>query len=324
MSLKIRIKELFRYYSLKNRIRIKNKTILIGPWMGEVGPEIQYWIPFLNNLKEKEFFHNKRVIIVSRGNTSCWYKNISDEYIDIFNFFSLEEYKNLRFSNSSQKQLTLTETDKSILNRIIDQLNISSYSLIHPSLMWKTISPYLHSKKNTSWVLNFLKFSSFADYSFENFIIPNLPKKYIFLKFYKSELFNPSANEKILICDLLKSLSKEFDFVTVDQKIEFDDHEFLKFDFNIRYIPMDIKDNLYVQSYLIKNSSGFIGTYGGFSVLPGYFNKPSLSFYTSNLKGTSYQDMFFKHEAVTVYVNEFFNSKYNVSKIINFYDQNFF
>jgi len=324
MNLISRIKESYRLYLLKSLINVKSDTIIIGPWMGEVGPEIQYWIPFLNNLKDNNFFYGKRLIIVSRGNASCWYSKISDEYVDIFNFVSLEEYKNMRLSGSTQKQLDFSETDNYLINIISSYLNISNFSLIHPSSMWKLISPYLHSAKNTSWVLNYLKFSSFSDFSFDDTLFPILPEKYIFLKFYKSELFNPELVDQNRIINLLKSLSDKFVFVTVDQLSNFDDHEFLKLDFDVIHIPMDTPNNLLLQSYLIKNSSGFIGTYGGFSLLPAYYNKPSLAFYTSNLKGTSYQDMFFKHEAITVYVTELFDTRYNVTKINNFYDQNFF
>lgn len=324
MNLIRRIKESYRLYLLKSLINVKSDTIIIGPWMGEVGPEIQYWIPFLNNLKDKNFFYGKRLIIVSRGNASCWYSNISDDYVDIFDFVSLEEYKNMRLSGSTQKQLDFNETDNYLIKIISSNLNISNFSLIHPSAMWKLISPYLHSAKNTSWVLNYLKFLSFSDFSFDETLFPILPEKYIFLKFYKSELFNPELGDHIRLINLLKSLSDKFVFVTVDQLSNFDDHEFLKLDFDVIHIPMDTPNNLLLQSYLIKNSSGFIGTYGGFSLLPSYYNKPSLAFYTSNLKGSSYQDMFFKHEAITVYVTELFDTRYNVSKINNFYDQNFF
>ena len=66
--------------------------IVIGPWVGEVGYELLYWIPFLNWALKEFGLEKRRLIIVSRGGARFWYTHISSEYVDVFDLFTLDEY----------------------------------------------------------------------------------------------------------------------------------------------------------------------------------------------------------------------------------------
>src|SRR4029077_5178669 len=49
------------------------ETIVVGPWMSEVGFEILYWIPFLNWAMTYKQFDPERLIVISRGGVADWY-----------------------------------------------------------------------------------------------------------------------------------------------------------------------------------------------------------------------------------------------------------
>ena len=58
---------------LRQALRGINGTgdVIVGPWTGEVGFELLYWIPFLNWLCEQGL-DSRRFIVVSRGGTAPW------------------------------------------------------------------------------------------------------------------------------------------------------------------------------------------------------------------------------------------------------------
>ena len=71
---------------LKSLIDTK-QNIVIGPWIGELGYELLYWIPFLRFLKTQSIFENKTCTVISRGGMQLWYQDFSTEYIDIFDYY---------------------------------------------------------------------------------------------------------------------------------------------------------------------------------------------------------------------------------------------
>ena len=49
-------------------------TIVAGPWLGEVGFELLYWVPFLRWFAERFHVAPERLLVVSRGGTASWYR----------------------------------------------------------------------------------------------------------------------------------------------------------------------------------------------------------------------------------------------------------
>ena len=43
--------------------------IVVGPWFGEVGFELLYWIPYVTYLKELYGWDPKKICVISRGNS---------------------------------------------------------------------------------------------------------------------------------------------------------------------------------------------------------------------------------------------------------------
>ena len=46
--------------------------LIVGPWTGEVGYELLYWIPFVRWALTACRVSPERVIVVSRGGTASW------------------------------------------------------------------------------------------------------------------------------------------------------------------------------------------------------------------------------------------------------------
>ena len=66
------------------RIARSRLPVIVGPWTGEVGFELLYWIPFLQWVRETFPIDPARLIVVSRGGVASWYGHVASDYEDIF------------------------------------------------------------------------------------------------------------------------------------------------------------------------------------------------------------------------------------------------
>src|SRR5687767_6451751 len=61
-----------------------SNPIVVGPWTGEVGFEVLYWIPFLRWVLREANVARERVIACSRGGVDRWYADIGARYVELF------------------------------------------------------------------------------------------------------------------------------------------------------------------------------------------------------------------------------------------------
>src|SRR5215471_10592140 len=73
------------------RLAAGTDTIVAGPWLGEVGFELLYWVPFLRWFAEAFAVVPERLLVVSRGGTASWYRPFAAHYRDIFDYLTPEE-----------------------------------------------------------------------------------------------------------------------------------------------------------------------------------------------------------------------------------------
>ena len=61
----------------------KDKDLFLGPWLSDIGAEIEYSIPYLIKLKTTGRLQHKRLYAVSRGGVENWYGGLTDNYIRV-------------------------------------------------------------------------------------------------------------------------------------------------------------------------------------------------------------------------------------------------
>jgi hypothetical protein len=57
--------------------------IVVGPWFGEVGYEVLYWIPFLRWFQDTFGVAHERLVVVSRGGIAPAYGALAGAYVDL-------------------------------------------------------------------------------------------------------------------------------------------------------------------------------------------------------------------------------------------------
>ena len=110
------------------RLRKTSGPILVGPWISEVGFEVLYWAPFLNWAIKASGLDSRRLIVISRGGARPWYQHLAAEYIDVFDLFTLDDYRTgneERWSERGhQKQFEVTSMEREILDRARKKLGL--------------------------------------------------------------------------------------------------------------------------------------------------------------------------------------------------------
>lgn len=257
-----------------------NKKIIFGPWLGEVGYELLYWIPFIRKLCKNNNLSYENIYIISRGGVSEWYSDFSKNYIDIFDLISKENFddiKNKIFQqNKSQKQSKM-KMDIEFLKKYFSE---TDYFFFTPSLMFNILPNYFKGYYGIQFIKKYFEYKeiNLNDKNFESNLLKryNLTKgEYTAIKFYKRESYENNES----IHEMLNKISKGKKLISLDQQQTYDEHE--NFNNNYKCLGnLPLNQNLKIQSYIIKNSKYFYGTYGGFAYLATLLGTPNTTFET--------------------------------------------
>jgi hypothetical protein len=272
------------------RMSASHKHIVVGPWLSEVGFELLYWIPFLNWVKTYRPFDPARLLVVSRGGAGVWYKNITSNYLDLFDFYTPDEFraKNAsRLRENMQKHLALSDFDREILKVAYQHLGSKSVELLHPMYMYRLYYPYWKSRMSVSAVDTFASFERLPALDMSDFA-DELPRDYTAVRFYFNESFPDTEENKIFVTRLLQTLTEAADVVLLNPDLRIDDHWEMAIGRNPRIHTVDHlmtpRNNLEIQSKVIKGARAFVGTYGGLSYLAPMYGVTSLSFFSHREK----------------------------------------
>lgn len=267
-----------------------SKTIIIGPWISEVGFELLYWVPFLNWAVKKYNLDKDRLIVVSRGGADLWYGAVSSykpiEYIDVFDYFTQEGFKQKNYKriiNGMQKHTSISSFDDEIIAMVKRHSKIDEFHWFHPSIMYILFHNYWRKTSSIALVDRCTVYKKFKPVESRD-IVEKLPKEYIAVKFYFSPTFPDTVENREFIHELIENLSSRYNVVMLNTGLDIDDHEDCSLQakknvYNVQHLIMP-RNNLSIQTQVISNASLFIGTYGGFSYLPPFYGVPSIALYS--------------------------------------------
>lgn len=272
------------------RLAEGGKPIILGPWLSEAGFELMYWIPFLSWAKRYGRFDPARLIAVSRGGAAPWYAALTDEYEDIFTFFSPEEFRGRNEQRiidrqGVQKHLALAPLDQEIVDRVAARRGISDFDVLHPSLMYNLFQLFWRQHQPITLVELFTAYSLIARAPSEPDIRAHLPARYIAVKFYSNVALPDSPENRSFVASVLAGLSGEMDVVVLNTGFRFDDHAELgaaQRSSRLHSVDhlMTPATNLAVQTAIIRGADAYVGTYGGFSYLAPMVGTDAVTFYS--------------------------------------------
>ena len=124
-------------------IASSTRPILIGPWTGEVGFELLYWIPFIEWARAHFGWGREREIIVSRGGVASWYGHGPASYEDVFSLVAPEEF-HAELAEERRKRRRLGAFDERVIEAVTRRRGLArdQIDLLHPGHMFRAFAPY--------------------------------------------------------------------------------------------------------------------------------------------------------------------------------------
>ena len=257
------------------------EPIVAGPWLGEVGFELLYWVPFIRWFAARFGVPPGRIVAVSRGGSEPWYRGVADRYLDVLQFMSADEFRRRNQTRSievgEQKQVAIAAFDDEVLAAVRDE--IGSATVLHPEIMYRLFAPYWWGHQPLSWVRRFARFERMAPPAIDL----NLPPDYIAVKFYFNDCFTRTEATERFVDRTIRRLGTEAPVISLSTGLSIDEHGPCEPDVAaMRSIQdrLSPANNLLVQSAIVARARRFVGTYGGFAYLAPFYGVPSHGYYS--------------------------------------------
>jgi hypothetical protein len=239
------------------------RTIVVGPWLSEVGFETLYWIPFLRWVKAAFRVDPARVVAVSRGGTRSWYEGIAARYIETWEHIDPLEFARRTSERGATKQLEVSPFDREVV-RVAERVLGERVAVLHPSLMYRLFSLFWSGQRPMSFLD--------AHTRYEPIVAPKvleegrLPREYVAVKFYAARSLPDTPDVRRMIAWFVESLAERTNVVLLDTGLMLDEHADYPFRASGRVISakpwMKPADNLGVQTQIIAGAQAFVGTCG--------------------------------------------------------------
>ena len=260
-------------------------VIVAGPWLGEVGFELLYWVPFLSWFADRYAVDRARLVAVSRGGSQPWYRHIAGSYHDVFDCVSTEEFRRGNEARvvelGEQKQVAPTAFDRTVLAAVTDRLGRQPVELLHPSTMYALFRHYWWGHVAEPWIHRHTKYRRLLDDVAEP-VLAELPVEYTAVKFYFNECFPETEAIRAVVRRVLDRLRIQGPVVSLSTGLRLDNHEEWQGSVSLprslahAFTP---RNNLALQTAIVSRAKTFVGTYGGFAYLAPFYGVPSTGVY---------------------------------------------
>ncbi len=261
------------------RIAHGTRPILVGPWTGEVGFELIYWVPFVRWFVRSFGVDPARLVIVSRGGPRSWYAGLGAHYEELFDLVQPGTFQSATAENLKQRRISPFEVD--VIRRIVRARGNGPYSILHPRYMFALFRAFFGREAGIRHVFAHTVHEQVT--SPGRALVPGLPPEYIAVKFYFRPSFPETTENRAFIAKVLAGLAAHTPVVLLNPGFRVDDHHDYgdRRYYELTSLGVDVtpQNNLEIQTAVVKGAKAFVGTYGGFSYLGPLCGVPSIAFY---------------------------------------------
>jgi hypothetical protein len=263
-------------------IEAANGSVVVGPWLGEVGFEVLYWIPFLHWLFERHGIAPEQVTVVSRGGAGPWYEGLAGRYVDVFDHITPDDFRRRTLelwaqTGGLQKQVAVREWDERVLDATLG-VHRHDGALLHPRLLYRLFRNVWQGA---------LPLRAFLDRAVHRpWTRPEpfsaLPEEFTAVRFYFRDSFPDSPANRELVHDVVERLAERGPVVLLNTGVVVDDHLDAEPQAGERILRplagIDAARNLAAQSAVVARARLFVGTYGGLAHLAPFYGVPTIGF----------------------------------------------
>ena len=258
------------------------RPVVVGPWLGEVGFELLYWVPFVRWAAERYQLPPERLIAVTRGGAATWYAPFAAHAVDALTYIGPDQFRaknnerNQRFGE--QKQLAMSPLDDEVLD-VVRRTHGQDVAVLHPSLMYRLFAPYWWGHQPLGWLRRRATYRRLEPPA----IALDLPSEYTAVKFYFNDCFRSTPENRAFVERTIRELEREGPVISLSTGLAVDDHAPCEPEIaamrGIRHLTSP-QTNLLVQSAVVARARRFVGTYGGFAYLAPFYGVPADGYYS--------------------------------------------
>ncbi len=259
-----------------------DRPVIVGPWTGEVGFELLYWVPFVRWAVKRFDIDPGRIVLISRGGTKSWYGLTEPiRYVDVLERRTTDELRG-RMAEA-KKQRTIRLFDRRLIREVAAEVG-GAVDVLHPSWMYSLYMPYWKQSASIRWAADLAAFSRITPPTIEGL---HLPVDYVAVRFYFSDCFPDTPENRAIVTSVVASVGRDRDVVLLGSGVSVDEHRDAPI---VRRSPrvhtvdhlVQPANNLAVQTAVIAGASAFVGTYGGFSYLAPMCGVNTVALYSLN------------------------------------------
>jgi len=263
-------------------IEAANGRAVVGPWLGEVGFEVLYWIPFLHWLFEHHQIPPSQVTVVSRGGVAAWYDGLCGQYVDVFDSLTPEEFRRATMelwaqTGGLQKQVTVRPWDEQVLDTTVGD-GWRDEALLHPQLLYRL---FRNVWQGALPLRDFLGRAIHRPWTAPEPGI-ELPEEFTAVRFYFRDSFPDTPENREVVHDVVERLAERRPVVLLNTGVVVDEHLDAEPPPSDRVLrPLDGVEpsrNLAAQSAVVARARLFVGTYGGLAHLAPFYGVPTIGF----------------------------------------------
>ena len=257
------------------------RRVLAGPFIGEIGYELEYWIPFLRRELHRHGIEPEQVTVMTRGGAALWYRDFAAHALDVLELMTPEEYlprleerRGARATSSSSGRAIRPELVALAHERLGDDLTV-----LHPGLMFARLRGLWFKGQPIEQVWPQLEYRRF---DIEPSPVGGLPRQLHCGEGVLQRGAAPTDENRAFFRAAVERLAERVDVVLLSTGLLVDDHEEWAVAHE-RIHPIEHllrpEDNLAVQTRIIAGARGLVATYGGFSYLGPCLGIPTLTVY---------------------------------------------
>jgi hypothetical protein len=245
------------------RVVRRGRTLIVGPWLSEVGYEVLYWVPFLRWVKAAFRLDKERVVAVSRGGVASWYDDIAARYVEVWDELDPAQFAARTAERQSAKQLGESAFDNEVVAAVKTRIGVQEVDVLHPALMFRLFALFWSGQRPMSFLDSHTRF---ARPPAPPVIDPALlPREYVAVKLYAARSLPDSPETRRVLTALVSALAEHHVVVLLETGLAVDDHSDYQFATG-RVISarrwMTPRNNLGAQTQIIARAQAFVGTCG--------------------------------------------------------------
>jgi hypothetical protein len=256
--------------------------ILLGPFLGEIGYELEYWIPYMRRVLAQLGVDRDRVTVMTRGGAALWYQDFAAHELDILGVMTPDAYiaelEARRLRAGDLKQLRVDRFDLELT--AVARERLGPVTVVPPGLMF--------TRMRGLWFGGLSLEDALGRLEFRQLDVPGrpppegLPERYVAVKLYFNECLPGTTENQAFFRVAVERIASVTDVVLLTTGLHVDDHEeWGAAGSRVHHVEQLLQpaDNLAVQTRIIAGSQGLLATYGGFSYLAPLLGVPALTYY---------------------------------------------